>query len=277
MRKLLCLLATVSALLGAAGARADVGPPVHIRILGEPRAAEPGVPFTGQLQITTGTPLVLEDMKFGGAGWDELSLAVSPQVSVDKSRSLVVDFSVVTEDPEQWLTLSFMVDGYPVIRQFDLSPAGIARLLKPGALVTVTPTGDVPPLTDETRVSPQPIPFTPTERTDKAGPDKSRSVRVHGRFVYQRSDGATIGADGLSVWICDDNSPFWEVILGGVYTDAQGWYDATVTWEPGVFDAEPDLYILVSTANNHVQVTNPAWGGTPENGYDSYRWQSGTH
>ena len=52
MRKLLCLLATAGVLLGAGAARADVGPPVHVRILGEPRAAEPGVPFDGQLQIT---------------------------------------------------------------------------------------------------------------------------------------------------------------------------------------------------------------------------------
>ena len=277
MRKLLCLLATAVALFGAVGAQADVGPPVHVRILGAPRAAEPGVPFTGQLQITTGAPLLLDGLKFSGAGWDQLSLAVGQKASVEKSRPLVVDFSVVTEDPEQDLVLSFMVDGYPVTRQFDLSPATIDRLLKPGALVPVKPTGNVPPLTDETRVSPLPTPFKPTERTDKAGPDKSRSVRVHGRFVYQRTDGVTIGADGMTVYIYDDNNPFWEGTLGGVYTDAQGWYDATVTWEPGIFDADPDLFVRISTGNDHAQVTNPAWGGNPSEGYESYRWQSATN
>ena len=59
MRKLLCLLLVATALLGVVGARADVGPPVHVSILGEPRAAEPGVPFKGQLQITTDQPLAV--------------------------------------------------------------------------------------------------------------------------------------------------------------------------------------------------------------------------
>ena len=58
-------------------------------------------------------PLLLDDLKFDGAGWDQLSLAAAPQVSVDKSRPLVVDFSVVTDDPGQWLELSFEVDGVP--------------------------------------------------------------------------------------------------------------------------------------------------------------------
>ncbi|MBK7772408.1 MAG: T9SS type A sorting domain-containing protein [bacterium] len=277
MRKLLCLLASIVALLGTVGARADVGPPVHIRILGEPRAAVPGVPFTGQLQITAGTPLVLEDMRFGGASWDQLSLAVSPQVSVDKSRALVVDFSVVTEDPEQWLEFSLVVDGYPVTRQFNLSPAAINRLLKPGAMVSAQPTGNVPPLTDEARAMLPPMEFTPTERTDKAVPDKSRSVRVHGRFVYQRSDGTTVGADGVSIFIYDDNDPFDSGALASLRTDAQGWYDATVTWVPGVFDAEPDLYVTASTVSWQFSVTNPAWDPLPEGGRFPYKWVSATN
>ncbi len=279
MRKLLCLLALAAALMGAAGARADVGPPVHVRILGEPRAAEPGVPFDGQFQITSDVPLVLDGMKVAGKGWAQISLAVSPQASVEKSRPVVVDFSVVTDDPAQWLELSFSVNGVPVTRSFDLSAASIAKLNKPGALVSVEPTGDVPELTDETRVSPEPMPYEAKAKSDVApgSPDKSRSIRVHGRFVYRRSDGVTVGVDGATVHVRDNNAPFWADEPCNMVTDAQGWYDKTFVWEPGVFDAEPDLFLTFSASNWGISfITNPAWGGNPTYGYDAYEWETAT-
>ena len=80
-----------------------MGPPVHVSILGEPRAAEPGVPFKGQLQITTDQPLLLSDLMFTEQGaWDQISLAAGPQMSVDKARPTVVDFEVVTTSPPSY-------------------------------------------------------------------------------------------------------------------------------------------------------------------------------
>jgi hypothetical protein len=277
MRKLLCLLALAAALLGAAGARADVGPPVHVRILGEPRAAEPGVPFDGQFQITSDVPLVLDDMRFAGKGWTEIAMAVSPQVSVEKGRPLVVDFSVVADDPAQWLELSFSVNGVPVTRSFDLSAASIAKLGKPRALASVTPTGDVPELTDESRLSPEPMKTAGEYRQVEGGNvDKSRSVRVHGRLVYRRSDGTLVGVDTAWVSLIDANDPFPENTLIGMNTDAQGWYDMTFTWVPHVFDAEPDLAMEFYSGNARVSVQNPAWVGNPYIYQGSYLWQSDT-
>lgn len=254
MRGIHLLLAAALMLLPAGIAVADVGPPVHVRILGELRAAQPGVPFTGELQITSDAPLKLDDLKLGGVGWDQLSLAVGPQASVDKSRPLVLDFSVVTNDPGQLLVLTCTVDGLPVTRYFDLSSATIAGLQTPGATISVTPSGDVMTLTDETRVSPLPADSGPTAKLGTGSAEMARNIRVHGRFTYQRIDGWTIGADGMTVRVFDDNSPSGSIELATVVTDAQGWYDVTFTWNGGLFDSEPDLHLGFETANSRVSV-----------------------
>ncbi|MBK7045129.1 MAG: hypothetical protein IPH48_01085 [bacterium] len=159
MRKLLCLLLVTAALVGAGGARADIGPPVHVRILGEPRAAEPGVPFKGQLLVTTDQPLVLEDLMFQETGgWDQLTLASGPQMAVDKARPSVIDFEVVTSDPTQPLELTFTVDGFPVTRTFDLSPATIAFVRGPNAVVKVRDEADAPQPVADTMARPEPTP-----------------------------------------------------------------------------------------------------------------------
>lgn len=269
MRRLMCLLVAIAAMCGAGGARATIEPPVHVRILGTPRAAEPGVPFVGQLQIESGFDATLAGLKFGGSGWRQLSLAAAPTESIDKGRPLVFDFSVVTNDPGQWLDLSFDVDGTTITRSFMLSPEAVAIALHPGATIPMKPNGDVPPLTEANRVSPEPLPSEPTAAPDASSAVKSRSIRIHGRFTYQRTDGYTAGADGMTVRVYDDNLPLPPVELAVDVTDAQGWYDVTFTWNGNVFDSEPDLYVRFETANSRVQVESPVW-------LAGYSWQSGT-
>jgi hypothetical protein len=271
MRKLLCFLTTAVVLMGASGVRADVRPPIQVRILGEPRAAEPGVPFEGQLQIDSDISAVLGNFRFGGSSWNQLTLAVASEVSVDKGQPLVLDFSVVASDPEQWLDLTYEVDGRTVTSHFNLSSKHIASLLAPGTTTSVTPTGSVPPLTEETRISPLPAASETTAEPERGGPDGSRrSIRVHGRFTYQRSDGTTIGGDGLTVRVYDNNAPFPSSELTYLATDAQGWYDVTFNWSGGIFDAEPDLYLRFETANSRIQVEDPGFWATV------YAWETDT-
>ncbi len=269
MRRLICLLVAAAALCGAGGAWATIEPPVQVRILGTPRAAEPGVPFVGQLQIESGIPTILGDLKFSGAGWQQRSLSAAPAVHFDKGKPLVFDFSVVTDDPEQWLDLTFDVDGRSVVRHFKLSPEAADQALHPGVAVPVKPSGIVPPLTDKTRISPEPLPSEIAVAQAPGDGAKSRSVRVHGRFTYQRTDGQTAGADGLTVRVMDDNMPLPPMQLAVGVTNAQGWYDLTFTWNGNVFDPEPDLYVRFETSNSRVQVESPVW-------LASYSWQSGT-
>ena len=268
--RLRCFLSTAAVLLGAAAARADVRPPVTVTILGEPRPAAAGVPFAGRLQIESGVPATLGNLKFAGAGWDQLSLAVSAEAGVDKDRPLIFDFSVVTSDPAQALEFTFAFNGAPMTKRFDLSPAYIAGLRQPGAMTAVTPTGDVPPLTELTRISPEPRPLEKSAGSGPVDPDKARSVRVRGRLVYQRADGATIGADGVDVLLHDNNVPFPSDIHDTGVTDAQGFYDLTFTWTPGVFDAEPDIFLQFNASSVRTRI----YRGTFIS--ETYTWQTAT-
>ncbi len=270
MRKLLCLLLVGAALAGAGGARADIGPPVHLRILGEPRAAEPGVPFKGRLQITSDMPLVLDDLMFSEAeGWDQLSLDAGPSLAVDKARATELDFEVVTNDPSRPLELTFTVDGFPVSRSFDLSPEAIAFIRGPNAVVKVVDDPDVPAVGDDARAMPEPTPSR--EGIAPQDPAKGRNIRVRGRFVYVRSDGWTIGADGVTVRVYDNDSPFGSAELAVVATDAQGWYDVTFWWGDDFFDPQPDIYVRFESTNSRVQTESAAFLAGP------YAWDAPTN
>lgn len=270
MRKLLCLLLVSAALAGAGGARADVGPPVHLRLLGEPRAAEPGVPYKGRLQVTSDQPLVLEDLMFTETdGWNQLSLDVGPSLAVDKARATEIEFEVVTADPSRPLELTFTVDGFPVSRSFDLSPEAIAFIRGPNAVVKVADQPDAPAVGDDARAMPEPT--LSRDGIAPQDPAKGRNIRVRGRFVYVRSDGWTIGADGLTVRVYDNDSPFGSAELAVVATDAQGWYDVTFWWGDDFFDPQPDLYVRFETTNTRVQTESPAFLAGP------YAWDTPTN
>ena len=269
MRKLFSLLLVAAALVGAGGARADIGPPVQVRILGEPRAAEPGVPYKGQFRIEVGQPLELEDMLLTGQGWRQVTLAVGPVLTVDKAAPRIIDFEAVPSDADQPLEVTFSIGGTEFTRSFDLSPAAIAFIRGPNPLEKVLDETNVPPLTEETAVKPDPTLSTEGAPAPQNA-DKGRNIRVRGRFVYVRSDGWTIGADGMTVRVYDNDSPFGSAELAVVATDAQGYYDVTFFWGDDIFDPQPDLYVRFETTNTRVQTESPAFLSGP------YAWETGT-
>ncbi|MBK6899600.1 MAG: T9SS type A sorting domain-containing protein [bacterium] len=270
MRKFIWLLTASFALLGAAVAWADLGPPIHVKLLGPPRAAEAGVPYQGRLQIDSEVPAQLGKFEFNGAGWREIAIDAAPAASIDKDRPLVIDFTVLTSAPDQWLEFTFEMDGEPVTRQFNLSPAYVGSLLVPGATTKVAPDADVHPLDDATSVKPEPSSSDGAVAPAPGDGEKARNIRVHGRFTYQRFDGWTIGADGVTVRVMDNDSPFGSQQLAVLSTDAQGWYDVTFYWNPGFFDdAEPDLYVRFEAGNSRVNLEDATWSTT-------YAWETGT-
>jgi len=78
----LALTAALS-LLPAVPARADVRPPVGVELLGPPRAARAGEPFTGQLRIDSAKPAALADLRLAGAGWRQVDLRAPAHPAVD--------------------------------------------------------------------------------------------------------------------------------------------------------------------------------------------------
>jgi hypothetical protein len=265
MRYLMTILCGFVLLLGATAAVARLEPPLEVHIAGTPRAAEPGVPFRGQLRLDAGQPLVLEDLRFEEGKWDQLALEAPPELSLAKGAPQLLDFTVVTSDPKEPLVLTFVVDGLPVSRAFDLSPAGVAAVREPGAVVKVA---------DEPRLRPaSTVPAALVQSPDAPAPldaSKSYEIRVHGRFVYTRSDGRTLGGSVMRVEVYDDDSPLPGAYIGDGFTDHDGYFDFHVTWGGDFFDNEPDLYVKVSTTNYRMQVESPSWDAVP------YAWRTPT-
>jgi hypothetical protein len=265
----------VVGLLVAIPALADVGPPVTIHLLGKPRAAEFGVPFEGQVEITPDVATELSDFHFEESpGWTTMSLAAPNATRMEKSQRLVVDFTVLPSNPNEWLTLSFMMDGRLVSKSFDLSEAHFKRVTTPGTLAPAKEEPDTRGEVDgKELLSPEPTHRDGAQWAEKGGsPDKSRSIRVYGRFVYQRSDGVTLGADGVTVRVYDEDSS-WDELLAELVTDAYGNYDVTFTWDPcWACDGEPDIYVHFETTNARVTTESATWPT-----YDNYSWETGTH
>lgn len=276
MRKLLKIgLLLVAGMLLATPAMADVGPPVSIRLLGAPRAAEPGVPYRGQIEIVPEIVAELSNFRVDESQhWTAATVEAPASVSMVKAQSLVVEFTVLPVNPDEWLTFSFDLNGHTVTKSFDLSAAHVRRLLTPGALVPVDDAGNAGGEVSRDKAErPEPAPARDAKLAEQADdPSKSRSIRVYGRFVYQRSDGTTIGADGVTVRVYDDDGLVDE-LLDSEATDAYGYYDMTFTWDPcWLFcDEQPDIYVEFEASNSRTTVESASW---PNN---NYKWATGTN
>ncbi len=285
MRKRWIALACLAAfaLVGAQPARADVKPPVEVTILGAPRAAVAGQEFAGTLRFTVGAPLRLSNLELKGDGWSVVSVD-GLLATLAKGGTVDVPFVVKPSRDDEPLVVRYEADGVPMTRELDLSAASVRRLLEPGKLVgrgTIDPLARPAP-TEMMRLEPAPAPPQPTEAQRRArgadpGAGKSeavqaRNIRVHGRFLFTRGDGVDIGADGVTVRVYDNDSPFGSELLATGITDAQGWYDITFFWNPcAVFcDAEPDLYLTFEAANGRFSVKSTAFGA------GAYSWATGT-
>lgn len=270
-RKLPPLLAAAllaGALCGALPASATVGPPVKVHLRGDPRPALPGEPFTGEMEIISGAPAELKGFRLEGERWSTIALDIPAVTTVAKDRSLIVPFTAVTADPREPLIFSFQFNGQVVRKFMDLSPAHVARLQQAGVAVRAPQAvqATAPPAGLPKLPSPGPAPLPPgtkaLERGD--GSKKAWDIRVHGRFVYLRSDGQYVGADGATVRIYDEDSGVDE-FLAQTITNQQGWYDVTFNWDPcWICDDNPDIYVNFEASNAVVEVEDP---GTLEINY----------
>lgn len=278
MRIALAFLA-LSALAAMRPAWGDVRPPVEVNILGEPRSAVAGKEFAGTLRFRAGAPLKLSNLSLAGKDWSYVS-AEGLMADVGAGEFVDVPFVMTPTRDDEPLVVTFDVDGTEQQKVFDLSPATIARLLAPGKTVSrgaVDPAA-APAPAELARVAPAPA--TAEELAFRAGQTapggseqtNARWITVHGRFLYTRNDGFDIGADGVSVKIYDNDSPFGSELLANVATDAQGWYSATFYWNPcAVFcDSEPDLYVEFRSENSEYTVKSTAFLA------GAYSWATGT-
>ena len=281
IRRIIVILCAAIAFAARPGG-ADVRPPVEVFILGAPRASVGGQEFAGTLQFSSGATLELQNLGIEGDPAAVLELG---------KRSARLESGATTDVPFRWkpsrdgepLVISYKIDGVRYEKSFDLSEESVQRLREPGKTIALAAADPLarPAGPELTRVAPAPAPVAPSAeeaRRREGGAERppgevnARNIRVRGRFLYTRNDGANIGADGVTVRIYDNDSPWGSELLAQVATDAQGWYDVTFFWNPcGVFcDSEPDIYVEFRSENSEYVVKSTAFAA------GAYAWATGT-
>jgi hypothetical protein len=258
-------------LLWAAAATATEGPPVKIRLMGEPRGVEEGETFKGTLEILMGASANLTGFRFEGNGWRTLELDVSDDLTLDKDSRLEIPFEVQALSGAGVQEFKFEFEGRTVSKSLNLTRAHFDRMTQ------AEPTREVPEGAEPIRnPEMQPVDMFEDEGAAKgAQPDDpedqevvaNRTINVNGRFVYQRSDGVTIGADGVAVRIYDSDTLF-DDHLATTVTDAYGYYSVNINTDDAG-ENNPDLYVNFEAANSQVEVEDATW----EN---NYSWETGT-
>ena len=265
LRGLLLLLC----LLVAGAALADVRPPVELRLLGTPHALVPGEPYRGQLELTTDRMADFTDFRFEGDGWHQSRLDAPGNIFIDKGGRLVIDFELEADATTGQLEFVYDFDGYTMRHNLDLSAEHLKKMTTPGTLRSVRDDRAPAPAGDD-MVRPDAPEAPPADKSsggdDEPGVVVNRTIRVHGRFVFQRSDGTTIGADGVWVRVYDDDLLF-DQLLASVTTDAFGYYDVNInTSDAG--ETNPDLYVRFDAQNSRTAVKDNTFGNV-------YGWQTG--
>ncbi len=85
-------LVAVLILAWSTAAMANEGPPVKIRLMGEPRGVDQGESFKGTLEVLVGANANLTDFRFEGSGWRTLELDVSSDLLLDKDSRIEIPF-----------------------------------------------------------------------------------------------------------------------------------------------------------------------------------------
>ena len=281
MRRVLALSALL--LLAASQVSATVRrDPVKVRMLGEPRAAAPGRPFQGTLELSARRPLQISNLRLEGAGWSVRSLHTPSARFLPAHERLQIPLEVQSSDPTRPLELVYDVDGKSYRKVLDLSEQALRRT-RSGRTVQVAAADAVPRLgTSALLQAPAPSTDAPAphgkvnraERTLDAeepqpGEVTNRTITVSGRFTYVRSDGFRIGADGVLVRIYDEDTIYDDLLDEGI-TDANGDFSISFTWDPcWLCEGQPDIYVYFETENSEVRVQDATYE-------TEYSWETGT-
>ncbi|MBN2561624.1 MAG: hypothetical protein JXQ75_11910 [Phycisphaerae bacterium] len=119
-------------------ARADIGPPVEIRMdLNEMRQAFSGQQYAGVFEVHVFQAGTLADFKLLGDGWRLLSLE-TPGDPVSVQPGVVrIPFRVVPADADEPIGLSLTYNGRRVAEAAPVGPAYFAQAGKPYCLVPI--------------------------------------------------------------------------------------------------------------------------------------------
>jgi hypothetical protein len=274
-------------LLAATPALADVGPSLRLRLQAPPdRLPEVGQVFTFDLELTSGSGAVVDTPRFSTArlpngqwAWDPIAFPLPDRFALAPMQPMTFPVEMACNDPLLPITISMNVDGRTVTQDFHLLPQAANSTDGGDATVMEQDSDKGAPLgVDSTFALPEPATVTRRNVRDRraefADPNKGRNIRVHGRFVYHRNshnqnnefvgDGLTMGADGLTVFVYDEDWD-WDDLLASAVLGPDGTFDITFYYDQA---EAPDIYLEFTAANSKVDLVYPSiWNVT-------YTWRT---
>lgn len=261
--------ALLSSFVNAAAARADVGLPVSVELLGEPRAGRPGEVFAGELRITSGDAAEVADLRLEGEGWRPIRIGADATMAFRANESRTVTFAAECVDASHDLVVSFLWNGRRFREHLDLSERAARYARERFTVSMAREEGAEPPSPPGIRLdAPAPRQAEDAAAKSPAPPQVRRAIRVRGRFVYTRPDGVTLGVDGLTAHIYDSD-PGIDDHLVDVATGSDGRFDITFDFDDA-WENYPDIYVNFEAANAEAEVEHPTWGYI-------YSWETGVY
>jgi hypothetical protein len=255
-------------------ARADVRPPVKIRMPHDTPVAMREQIYSGVFEVEVGRGGFIDDIQIDGRGWKVTAIDRSQVSNVAAAGTLHIPFQAVPENPDNLVRLSFTFDGRLVSRSFYVGPEAAARRGRDSAAIQVEPGEAAPPGADHEFSNAASGPIT---------------LRFKGRLIYDRPvllDGdnmptggtVPVGVDGIWVEVIDEDDISTETIWSG-HTDQNGNFDTgNIQWDDcdPVCD-DPDIYLRweCDTAIVNVQDANDileedwSWS-TEDNTHDDF-------
>jgi len=126
------LLSSADNSMGAA-----IGGEVKIRLIGQPRYAVAGNPFSASIFISAYSEVTISNIHLAGKGWEVISIDAQNNLQLAKNAGAIVKFEAIPEDPNKPLTLTFELNGRNFTKAFDLSERNYNRLVNPRAVKPV--------------------------------------------------------------------------------------------------------------------------------------------
>jgi len=239
----------VSMLILAGQARADVAPPIEIKVSPGAEPAVSGQEYAGVLELRFGTDGTLTELSLGGEGWTVLSFD-APAVPLRVQTGILrIPFRALPRDADEPIVVSLRFNGFTQNKPIEVGPAYFARRGQ-GYRAVPVPESELP------RSVRKPVGDVAGEGEGARGKDGDgrTTLRFEGRIVYQRPDGQWVGADRLDVRIWDSDTIGHETMWEG-YTDSTGYFDTgSFSWDDS--GDPPDLVVYFETETDWVDVTD---------------------
>jgi len=256
-------------------AQATLGPPVKVRLEAPLPAAAAGESANYHILIEAGTDLRIDQVEVGGEGWVVLSIPRLTDRDLFKGEKWILPVSLKATQPSKPLPVTLEIEGNRLTWWLDLSPRAMARAQGPGKLRTEPgPPARSGNVSRHTNPGPSEDPTPGLHQDDPSGQESgglktARTIRVHGRFYYNRL-GTVMGVDAATVRVFDDDFIGRELLVAGA-TDSDGYFDLIFVWDPcPTCENDPDIVVEFEAANSRVAVEEPILEF-------NYKWETGEY